>query len=188
MDITEYWATLVSIIIGLGIADLLVNFHRLIHDRKRVRWDALPLLWAGITLLLLFNHWWAIAMNLDGSHDARVVGEFVLLVTSPILLFLMCASVLPRALPAEGRLDMSAEWTESRRVFLVLFWIRQIDTGVIATVANGGPIWDQAAIARTILLALITIALFTKSRRVEWGVALAVLAVLVWRISLQSVH
>jgi hypothetical protein len=188
MDITEYWATLVSIIIGLGLADLLVNLHRLIHDRKRVRWDSLPLLWAGITLLLLFNHWWAIAMNLDGSHDARFVGEFVLLASSSILLFLMCASVLPRAVPVEGQLDMRGEWAESRRVFLVLFWIRQIDTGVIAALANGGLLWDQAAVARTILFGLITIALFTTSRRVEWGVAFAVLSVLVWRISLQSVH
>jgi hypothetical protein len=74
-----------------------------------VRWDPLPLLWAFTTLLLLFNFWWAVAMNLDGSHDATVVGEFVLLAISPILLFLMCASVLPRALPTEGQLDMRAE-------------------------------------------------------------------------------
>jgi hypothetical protein len=114
MDITEYWATLVSIIIGLGLADLLVNLHRLIHDRKRVRWDPLPLLWAGITFLLLFNHWWAIAMNLDGSQDARVVSEFVLLATSSILLFLMCASVLPRALWASSICAVSGR---SRAVF-----------------------------------------------------------------------
>lgn len=136
MDITEYWATLVSIIIGLGVADLLVNFHRLLHDRKRVRWDPLPLLWALTTLLLLFNFWWAVAMNLDGSHDATVVGEFVLLAISPILLFLMCASVLPRALPTDGKLDMRAEWVETRRVFLFLFFIRQICTGVTAVVAR----------------------------------------------------
>jgi hypothetical protein len=31
-DISGYWATLVSIIIGLGLADVLVNFHRLLAD------------------------------------------------------------------------------------------------------------------------------------------------------------
>ena len=187
MDITEYWATLVSIIVGLGVADLLVNFHRLIHDRERVRWDPLPLVWAFSTLLLLFNFWWAVAMNLDGSRDARVVGEFVLLAISPILLFLMCASVLPRALPADGPLDMRAEWAKSRRFFLLTFWIRQICTGVIAAVALDGLVWNQAMIARTAIWALLTATLLTPSRRVEWAVALGVLAMLLWRISSQSV-
>jgi hypothetical protein len=188
MDITEYWATLVSIIIGLGVADLLVNFHRLIHDRKRVHWDPLPLLWAGITLLLLFNHWWAVAMNLDGSRDATVVGEFVLLAISPILLFLLCASVLPRSVPAQGHLDMRTEWTETRRVFLFIFWLRQICTGVTAIVAAGGFVWDQAMIARLVIWTLLGASLLTASRRVEWVAALGVLAMLVWRISAQSVQ
>ena len=51
MDIGGQWATLVSIIIGLGIADLLVNLHRLIHARKEVKWDPLPLGWAAIALV-----------------------------------------------------------------------------------------------------------------------------------------
>src|SRR5665213_1359758 len=95
IDMTEHWATLVSIIIGLGIADLLVNLHRLLHARKRVAWDALPLVWATIAFLWLFNYWWAVGAGLDGSQGARVVGHYVLLAILPILLFLMSASVLP---------------------------------------------------------------------------------------------
>ena len=188
MDITEYWATLVSIIVGLGVADLLVNFHRLIHDRKRVRWDPLPLLWALVTLLLLFNFWWAVAMNLDGSREARVVGQFVLLAISPILLFLMCASVLPRAVPVEGKLDMRADWAEARKVFLIIFFIRQICTGATATNASGGFILDHAMIARLIIWALVGVSLLTPSRRIEWFAVLGVLAMMVWRISAQSVQ
>lgn len=188
MSVSEYWATLVSIIVGLGVADLLVNFHRLIHDRKRVRWDPLPLLWALATLLLLFNFWWAVAMNLDGSQEATVVGEFVLLAISPILLFLMCASVLPRAVPAEGQLDMRAEWAEARRVFLFIFFIRQICTGVTAINASGGFVLDQAMIARLIIEACVAVALFSKSRHLEWAAVLGVLAMMIWRISAQSVH
>ena len=188
MSVTEYWATLVSIIVGLGVADLLVNFHRLIHDRKRVRWDPLPLLWALTTLLLLFNFWWAVAMNLDGSREATVVGEFVLLAISPILLFLMCASVLPRAVPTEGQLDMRAEWTEGRRVFLLIFFIRQFCTGATAVNASGAFLWDQAMIARVIIEVFVAAALFSGSRRIEWVAVLGVLAMMIWRISAQSVQ
>jgi hypothetical protein len=51
MNITESWPTLVSIILGLAVAELLLNLHRLIDARKRVNWDPLPLLWAVIVLL-----------------------------------------------------------------------------------------------------------------------------------------
>lgn len=146
------------------------------------------MLWAFVTLLLLFNFWWAVAMNLDGSRDATVVAEFVLLAISPILLFLMCAGVLPRALPAEGQLDMRAEWAEARRVFLFIFFIRQICTGVTAINAAGGFVWDQAMVARLVIFALVGASLLTPSRRVEWVAVFGVLAMMVWRISAQSVH
>jgi hypothetical protein len=94
MDTNGYWPTLDSIILGLGVADLLVNLHRLIEARRRVTWDPLPLLWAVVVLLWLFNYWWAVATNLDGSQNARVVADFVLLAIPPIILFLMAASVL----------------------------------------------------------------------------------------------
>ncbi|HET7126671.1 MAG TPA: hypothetical protein VFI26_06215, partial [Lysobacter sp.] len=79
MDISGQWATLVSIIIGLGIADLLVNLQRLIHARKEVTWDPLPLGWAAIALCWLFNYWWAVGAGLDGALHARVVGHYILL-------------------------------------------------------------------------------------------------------------
>ncbi|MFT3726194.1 MAG: hypothetical protein QM773_21725 [Hyphomonadaceae bacterium] len=112
MDLTEYWATLVSIVIGLGIADLLLNLLRLIHERGRVDWDGLPLMWMIVALGWIINYWWGVAANLDGSRDATVVGAFGLLLVQPILLFMMSASVLPRSMPAVGRLSMRIEWAE----------------------------------------------------------------------------
>jgi hypothetical protein len=73
-------------------------------------------------------------------------------------------------------------------VFLFIFWIRQICTGVTAVVAAGGFVWDQAAIARVTIWVLLGATLLTNSRRVEYGAVLGVLAMLVWRISAQSVQ
>jgi hypothetical protein len=187
VDITEYWATLVSIIIGLGVADLLMNFHRLIHERQRVVWDPLPLVWALVCLLWLFNYWWAVATNLDGSRDARVAFEFVFLAIAPIVLFLMAASALPRAMPEEGQLDMRGEWTKGRSVFFALFALNQSIAWVFATVARG-VVFDFAAIARTIVLVLALTVLFVKSRRLEWAAAVLTLALVIWRMSEQAVR
>ena len=184
---TEHWATLVSIIIGLGIADLLVNFHRLIHARKRVEWDALPLVWATIALLWLFNYWWAVGAGLDGSRNARVVGHYVLLAVLPILLFLLSASVLPRAIPESGRLNMRAEWAKSRDVFLTVLAINQTATWIVAIAVAGAVVFDFAGLVRTIALLCAVGALVFRSRRFEWFAAIVVLVAAAARISSQAI-
>jgi len=185
---TEHWATLVSIIIGLGIADLLVNFHRLIHARKRVQWDALPLVWAAIALLWLFNYWWAVGAGLDGSRNARVVGDYVLLAVLPILLFLMSASVLPRGIPESGGLDMRAEWAKSRDVFLTILAINQVATWIVAIAVSGAVTLDFVGLVRTIAFLSAVGALLFRSRRFEWSAAIVVLVVAVARISSQAIR
>jgi hypothetical protein len=188
MDIGGQWATLVSIIIGLGIADLLVNLHRLIHARKEVKWDPLPLGWAAIALCWLFNYWWAVGAGLDGASHARVVGHYVLLAIPPILLFLMSASVLPRSLPSTGKLDMRAEWSKARTTFFALFAINQAITWCVVIAARAGIYWDLPGVTRTITLLLVSVALFVRSRRFEWLALLSILVVVIARLSTQSVR
>jgi len=59
MDIEAHWITLISIIIGLALTEMLNNLHGLIRDRTHVRWDPLPLVWAATSLFLVLNYWWA---------------------------------------------------------------------------------------------------------------------------------
>ena len=51
MDITEHSLTLISIIVGIGLTEMLGNLHRLIRNRRRVTWDWLPVTWAAQKLL-----------------------------------------------------------------------------------------------------------------------------------------
>jgi hypothetical protein len=187
VDIGDYWATFVSIILGLGLADLLINFHRLLHERKRVGWDALPLAWAVVALLQLINYWWAVAANLTRWRETRVALEFAWDAVAPVILFLIAASLLPRAMPAEGRLDMRAEWQKARGLFLTLGVLYQSLAWINITLGRGAIVWDIAAIVRTIVLAALALALVVKDRRVDWAAALIILGVLVWRLSLQPV-
>jgi hypothetical protein len=188
MDISGYWATLVSIIIGLGLADVLVNFHRLLAERDRVRWDALPLIWTVSVLLLLLNYWWALALNRDGAGSADTAGEFGLAATVPILLFLVCASALPRRLPAERMLDMAAEWERQRMLFASLFLIYMASNWIVAIVVYGGVGWDLQTVLRAVVTVLVASLLFVRSRSWNWIVALAVLASAVARLAVQQVR
>ncbi len=42
MSIAEHVIVFISIIIGLAVGDLLVSFHRLLRERRRVRWAWVP--------------------------------------------------------------------------------------------------------------------------------------------------
>jgi hypothetical protein len=147
----------------------------------------LPLLWALIALLWLFNYWWAVSANLDGSRDAQVVGHLALLGIGPILLFLTCATVLPRSVPDTGVCDLRTEWAEGRRQFFLLFVLNQIFAWGV-TLARGSMEWNLAATTRTIALALFLLLLFVRSRRVEWPAAIIVFVLLIARISTQPLH
>lgn len=187
MDIGGYWATFVSIILGVAVADLLMNFHRLLHERKRVGWDALPLVWAVVALLWIVNYWWAVAANLTRWSETRFVIEFALAAIPPIMLFLMAASLLPRALPIEGRLEMRAEWQKTRGLFLTLAALYQCLAWINVTLANGALVWDFVTLVRAITLAAMVLALVLKARRADWGAALVILGMLIWRLSVQPV-
>ena len=187
MDIGGYWATFVSIILGVAVADLLINFHRLLHERKRVDWDALPLVWAVVALLWIVNYWWAVAGNLTRWSDLRVVIEFAFAAIPPIMLFLMAASLLPRAIPVDGRLDMRAEWQKARGLFLTLAALYQCLAWINVTLASGALVWDFVAIVRVVFLVTLVAALMLKDRRADWAAGLIVLCVLSWRLSVQPV-
>lgn len=187
MDIGGYWATFVSIILGLGVADVVMNFHRLLHERKRVDWDALLLVWVVIGLLWIINFWWAVAANLTRWSDARVVMDFALAAIPPVLLVLMAASLLPRAMPTEGRIEMRAEWQKARGLFLTLAVLYQGLAWLNTTLANGAPIWDFVTLVRAMTLAALVLALVAKDRRADWVSGLVILAMLTWRLSVQPV-
>jgi hypothetical protein len=95
----EYVLTLASIIVGLGVADLLVSLQRLLRARARVRWDwAVP---ANALIVLMTNVqiWWSLY---DPADTPVTIGGFVPILIGLILLFLLTAATLPDEVPEAG--------------------------------------------------------------------------------------
>ena len=59
MDSFDYLVVLLSIILGLAIEHVLQGFRGLILTRGRVKLYTPTLIWAGLTLLFVFQGWWA---------------------------------------------------------------------------------------------------------------------------------
>ena len=74
----EYSLVLVTIIVGLAIADMLESLHRLLRSRTSIRWHWLPLVAALLVLLTLVQFWWGF-YRLGRTEVWSQYGAFLLL-------------------------------------------------------------------------------------------------------------
>ena len=59
MDAFSYLSVLLSIILGLAIAQVLQGYRAVLLARGRVRLSAPVLIWSGLILLFATQAWWA---------------------------------------------------------------------------------------------------------------------------------
>jgi hypothetical protein len=94
MSQLEFLITLLSIIVGLGLADLARGIRNLVRPRQSVRWHWLPIAWVILTFLLVANFWWGYFEGLQ-LEVWRNYFAFLVLLGEVIALYLMCAFALP---------------------------------------------------------------------------------------------
>lgn len=120
----DYLSVLISIVLGLGLTELLSNVHRLIQARDRVTFHWLPLLWGGIIFVALVQWWWA-AFGLHRQLEWNFF-FFLLILLIPVLMYLAAASVLP-TVEAEQTVDLRTYYFAIRPWF---FWIVAATSGM----------------------------------------------------------
>lgn len=99
MDAFSYLSVLTSIILGLGIQQVLQGYRALILSRRRVKFYAPPLIWSGLLLAMVAQHWWSsfhLAQRTEWSF-----GIFATILIMTALIYMMAAIVLPDIPPDE---------------------------------------------------------------------------------------
>ena len=96
MDAFGYLSVLLSIIIGLGVTQLLTGLGRVIRHRDQVRIDWLPLLWAFVLLVVFVQVWWS--MFGLRNYTGWTFGSFLFILGQTSALYLMAAVLLPEQL------------------------------------------------------------------------------------------
>lgn len=160
--------TLISIVLGLGLTELLLTFYRLVQARRRVVWDPLPLAWALLMLIAVVNYWWGIrARTAVAEADSWTAGVFMLIMVSPVFLFLACAAALPRIEPG-ARLSMKSAYAEERAAFLLFFLAYHCGNWMVDLAGLGGARPPIVYITRGIVSAALVAALLARSRSWDW--------------------
>src|SRR5262245_56126664 len=117
MDQFGYLTVLISIILGLGITQLLSGVGRLLQARSRVRLDWPTLAWVGLLLVIHVQTWWA--MFGMRTFQNWTFFAFLIVLLQPIVLYLMAALVLPDTIP-ESALDLRDHYFAHSRWFFIL--------------------------------------------------------------------
>ncbi|HEY5952886.1 MAG TPA: hypothetical protein VIT18_00900 [Terrimicrobiaceae bacterium] len=79
MESFNYLSVLLSIVLGLAIAQVLQGFRGIILSRARVRLYFPSLMWAALTLLIVTQEWWAsfgMRLHADWNFGAFLVVIF----------------------------------------------------------------------------------------------------------------
>ena len=116
MDAFNYLAVLISIILGLGIAQLLGGFGRWVEHRGAFRPFAPALIWAGILLLIHVQTWWSM-FGLRFVTQWTFV-RFAVVLLQPVALYLLAVLVLPSQ--STTTTDLRANYFAQRRWFFGL--------------------------------------------------------------------
>ena len=117
MDAFSYLAVLISIILGLGITQLLNGLGRLLQERRRVQMYWPTIVWVGLLLVIHVQTWWAMFGLRTLSSWSFLA--FLLVLLQPVLLFLLAALILPDS-GSETARDLHANYFAHSRWFFGL--------------------------------------------------------------------
>jgi len=164
VDAFSYLSVLLSIILGLGLTQILTASGRLIRHRERVRADWLPLLWAAVLLIIYVQVWWSM-FGLRLHRDWTFLA-FLTVLTQTGTLYLMAAVVLPEQVEDAG-VDLRVYYERNHR-WLFGFFLATLVISVVKDVVLGGHLPTRINLAFHALLAAVCIVgLLVRGRRVH---------------------
>lgn len=116
MDQFNYLAVLISIILGLGITQLLSGFGRWIEHRASFRAYGPAICWVFALLVIQVQCWWSM-FSLREETDWTFI-KFLAVLMQPIILYLQAIVVLPGT--SSTTLDLRVNYYAQRRWFFGL--------------------------------------------------------------------
>jgi hypothetical protein len=175
MEIFEYVAVLTSIIIGLGMAQLLMGVTRLIQHPEQAKPYWVHLCWVFYMFLLsVFWWWWEFRLR---SIETWTFGIYLFVVLYAFLMFLLCALLFPRNF--SGYDGFRGYFYAKRKWFFSVFLLAQlVDVGdsLIKGMNYYYSLGFQYSIAQLTIVLLSVAAIITRNEKFHAIFVLALLA------------
>lgn len=134
MDEFGYLSVIISVILGLSIAQLLQGISQVINARDRVRIYWPTIAWAILLLIVDIQAWWAM-FGYRNLHTWTFV-QFTVVLLEAIMLYLLAAIVLP-GIPNEGEIDLRSNYFRHAGWFFGCLLVLLLDSLLKTFVISG---------------------------------------------------
>ena len=94
MESFKWIAVAISMVLGIGVTRLLSSAVMIFRNRGEFEFDLLPIAWAAFIFIAQIQFWWGM-IELSRLMSVWTLGNFLLLLSMPLLLFVAAALVLP---------------------------------------------------------------------------------------------
>lgn len=172
----EYLSVLLSIVIALGISEMVSSWGRLLRHRAKVRHYWVHSLWSLLIITMMIQFWW-------GFWEFRVVDDWsfvgLIAVLAEALVMVLAALVLTPSEPVGEGLDLRVYFYEHHRLFFSLGLALIAQLAVVDAVVGDQPFFHVENVFRGTGLVLLAWAAVSKRERVQGALALISLALLI---------
>jgi hypothetical protein len=160
----DYLAVLISIVLGLGIANVLSGFGAIVQARARLKLYAPTFFHMANIFVIHVQMWW----TMFGLREVRHwnFAQFLVVLMQPVLVYLMSVFIVP-AIPPEGRVDLKELYFREHGWFSGGLMLTILDS-LARNVAVGGHLPETPdLIAHGVFFGLGVVGLVSKSSKVH---------------------
>ena len=169
MDAFSYLSVLLSIILGLAIAQVLQGYRALLLARGRIHLNAPPLIWSGVVLLFAAQAWWA-SFGLEARKDWEFL-DFAVILVQMGLLYMLSAIVLPDV-PADHPVNLTEHFERHRRTFFA-FLVAMLASSIAKELVLEHRLTSGVNVAfHAVFIAAAVAGMAFSGRKVQLGLAL----------------
>lgn len=172
----EYVVVLISIILGLGITQIMTGVADLVHQWEKVKLYWPHTLWVVLAFIMHVQEWW-ITYDLKQAFDTWRLPTFLFFTLYPVTLFIFARILFPYA-PADGPVDMKLFYYANFRKFLLLFMVL-ILLSIISNVIVFGFTIDQLLLVALFALTAWIAVRNQRNEMLHKALAVSLLVVLV---------
>jgi hypothetical protein len=159
MDRFSFVMVLLSIIVGLGVTELLTNFARQIQNRAKSKFYWLHTVLALLVFIALLQQWWE-------SWDQRLVENWsfpilLLMLGGPIGLYLISHLLFPKE---ASEVNFENHYYDNSRVTYFIGILTVIFASIYRPLSFGDTLIDADNVASVFILIVFMILAFSKNR------------------------
>ena len=125
MDVFEFILIPTSIIIGLGMANMLTGAVRLLHHRQDIRYSLTHAAWTLFVFFMMVVYWWTVVFGWKDWEHWNIL-LFLFLLIYAITLYLWSAILYPGDVPEAW--DLQQHFIGMRRWFFSVPFRRSMQT------------------------------------------------------------